>query len=236
MASVILVVGFMGMIQAVTIGSEMLATARRQTIAAQIINHEMDYLRLTSWTNLQTIATTTTWSAGTAYAVDAVVQYQGGRYICIVANTGQNPGQTTYWAAAPSTWSGSNTYSFSNIVYYSTDGNWYRYINATPSSGNLPSDTTYWKAYTGPLTTSTAAGGATFSITRSVVDVTTDLREITISVSWTKGGTTTAASTPTGSWLQKLAFYRESPIARTYTRSSTTWLTKYGLNHAAQRS
>jgi prepilin-type N-terminal cleavage/methylation domain-containing protein len=49
MASVILVVAFMGMIQAITLGSEMLATARRQTLASQIIEHEIGQLRLKSW-------------------------------------------------------------------------------------------------------------------------------------------------------------------------------------------
>ncbi len=46
MASVILVVAFMGMIQAIGLGSEMLATARRQTLAAQILEHEIGKLRL----------------------------------------------------------------------------------------------------------------------------------------------------------------------------------------------
>jgi Tfp pilus assembly protein PilV len=53
MASLILVAGFIGMIQAVTIGSEMLATARRQTIAAQILNHEVEKLRFYSWSQIQ---------------------------------------------------------------------------------------------------------------------------------------------------------------------------------------
>jgi Tfp pilus assembly protein PilV len=49
MASVILVVGFIGMISALTVGSEMMATARRQNLAAQIINHELEKLRLLPW-------------------------------------------------------------------------------------------------------------------------------------------------------------------------------------------
>lgn len=52
MASVILVVGFIGMISALTVGSEMLATARRQNLAAQIINHEMEKLRLVSFSTI----------------------------------------------------------------------------------------------------------------------------------------------------------------------------------------
>jgi Tfp pilus assembly protein PilV len=66
MASVILVVGFIGMIQGITVGSEMLATARRQTLAAQIINHETEKLRLSSWA---TVSALTTFS--TAITIDS---------------------------------------------------------------------------------------------------------------------------------------------------------------------
>ncbi len=59
MASLILVVGFIGMIQAVTVGSEMLATARRQNLAAQIINHELERLRLVGWSTTTTVGGTT---------------------------------------------------------------------------------------------------------------------------------------------------------------------------------
>ncbi len=158
MASVILVVGFMGMIQAITMGSEMLATARRQTIANQILNHEMEKLRLTSWSSISSLA------------------------------------------------------SFTAADYTSL----------------TPDDTTF--------DTAIAASGVTFYLARSVSAVTTDLVEVTLTVTWTKSGTTTAAVSTSGSWLEKIAFYRESPIARTYTRKSTSWFTKYGLNHAAQRS
>jgi Tfp pilus assembly protein PilV len=51
MAATIMVVGFMGMIRAFTMGSEMMATARRQTLAAQILTHELEKLRLVPWTN-----------------------------------------------------------------------------------------------------------------------------------------------------------------------------------------
>src|SRR3954462_1301399 len=59
MAAAILVVGFMGMIQAITIGSEMLATARRQTLAAQIITFETEKLRLVSWSGMPAAGTST---------------------------------------------------------------------------------------------------------------------------------------------------------------------------------
>ncbi|MEJ1972725.1 MAG: prepilin-type N-terminal cleavage/methylation domain-containing protein [Lacunisphaera sp.] len=70
MAAVILVVGFMGMIQAITIGSEMLATARRQTLAAQIITHEIEQLRLKDWSTVITVlpagpvTLNATWTSG----------------------------------------------------------------------------------------------------------------------------------------------------------------------------
>ena len=52
MAATILVVGFVGLIQAVTIGTEMLDAARKQMVAQQIINGEITALRLGSWSQL----------------------------------------------------------------------------------------------------------------------------------------------------------------------------------------
>jgi len=155
MASVILVVGFIGMISAMTVGSEMLATAKRQTIAAQILNHEISKLRLDTWSTVSGLADT---SAAT----------------------------------------------------YSSD---------------LTS-----------LSTVIANSGVTFTLARDVTDLTTDLREITFIVTWTKSGTTTAATTATGSWLQRLSFSGSAPVARTYTRKSTAYFGKYGLNLNIQRS
>lgn len=149
MASAILVIGLIGMIQGITIGSEMMATARRQTIAAQILDHEIGKLRLKNWTYISSLAS----------------------------------------AAA---------------VTYDSD---------------LAS-----------LDTAIAASGVTFTLASTVTTVTTDLREVTFTVTWTKSGTTTAATTATGSWLNQLSFASPSPIARTYTRMSTAYFGKYGLN------
>jgi hypothetical protein len=49
MATAILTVGFMGLIQAVTICSGMMDEARRQTLATQILNHEIEKIRFFSW-------------------------------------------------------------------------------------------------------------------------------------------------------------------------------------------
>jgi hypothetical protein len=162
MATVILVVGMMGMIQAVTIGSEMIATARRQTLAAQIISHELEKLRLVVWDN---------------------------------GSTG---------------------------------------IKNLPAG---PTTLTIDAQFNSSITACGLVSGSTITLSRSVTDVVSgSMREVTFTVTWTKGGTTTAASTPTGSWLSKLAFYRESPIARTYTRKGSAWFGKYGLNLSYQRS
>ena len=59
LASTILLVGFVGMIEALAVGSEMLDTARKQTIAAQIMQGEIEYLRLQSWSTIQGLTTTT---------------------------------------------------------------------------------------------------------------------------------------------------------------------------------
>jgi len=155
MAACILVVGFMGMIQALTLGSEMMATARRQTLANQIITHEVEKLRLNSWATVSGLPT-----ASTSVTIDT------------------------------------------------------QFNNAIAACG---------------LTSSNIA------LTRTAADVTTDLREITFTLTWTKSGSSTAATTPTGSWVDQLAFYRPSVIARTYTRKMSAYFGKYGLSINSQR-
>lgn len=155
MASVILVVGFIGMIQGITVGSEMLATARRQTLAAQIINHETEKLRLATWTTVSGYPT-----SSTSITIDS------------------------------------------------------QFNNSMAACGLTSSDIT---------------------LSRTATDLTTDLREISFTLTWTKSGSSTAATTPTGSWLDQLAFYRPSSIARTYTRKMSAYFGKYGLSLNAQR-
>jgi prepilin-type N-terminal cleavage/methylation domain-containing protein len=55
LAATILLVGFAGMAEALIIGSEMLDTARKQTIAVQILQTEIEYLRLRDWTTIQNL-------------------------------------------------------------------------------------------------------------------------------------------------------------------------------------
>jgi Tfp pilus assembly protein PilV len=114
MASVMLVVGFIGMIEAVTISARMMDSARRETLATQIINHEIEKLRFRPWTNgstgindLPTASTSVAidlpfwpaWSAAAPYSVNSVVSYGGLYYRCILAHSSQLPTNTTYWTA-----------------------------------------------------------------------------------------------------------------------------------------
>ena len=164
MASVILVVGFIGMISAVTVGSEMLATARRQNLAAQIINHELEKLRYVDF------ATIHGYAAGpTSLTIDT------------------------------------------------------RFSSAITACG---------------LTTDTSnTANPYITLDRSVSDVVSGgMSQVTFTVTWQKSGTTTAANTPTGSWLEKLSLGGSASIRRTYVRKGVGFYGKYGLNLNVQRS
>lgn len=164
MAATILVVAFMGMIQAVTLGSEMLATARRQTLAAQIINHELEKLHFVDFATIDG------------------------------------------YAAGPTTLTIDSQFS-----------------SAITSCG---------------LTTDTSVGTNPYiTVERSVADVISgSLCEVTITVTWQKSGTTTAATTASGSWLEQLSFSGSAPIQRTYVRKGSGFFGKYGLSLSHQRS
>lgn len=103
MAAVILLVGFIGMIEAVVIGAGMMDNARRQTLAAQILNHEAESLRLLSWTAINALPTSSTtvgaaYGASTAYVVGDTVTYGGSWYRCIQAGSGNTPSAgSSYW-------------------------------------------------------------------------------------------------------------------------------------------
>ncbi|MDD2763847.1 MAG: hypothetical protein PHE83_07750 [Opitutaceae bacterium] len=56
LGATILAVAFIGMIDALAIGSEMLDTARKQTIAAQIMQAEAEYLRMQPWSTISSLA------------------------------------------------------------------------------------------------------------------------------------------------------------------------------------
>lgn len=139
MASLILVAGFIGMIEAVGLGSNMMDSARRQTLAAQILNHEIEKLRLSSWTTISAMTAT----------------------------------------------------------------------SPTPTID-------------GQFSTAITASGATYTLTRTVADPTTNLREITYTVTWV---VKTSRLKADGTLL-----------TFTYTRTNSAYYGKYGLNLTYQRS
>lgn len=69
MAATILVVGFIGMIQAITIGSEALDTARKQQVATQIMDAEFESLRDNPWSTIANVASTGTIIIDTTGAI-----------------------------------------------------------------------------------------------------------------------------------------------------------------------
>jgi Tfp pilus assembly protein PilV len=113
MAAIILTVGFVGMIQAVTICSGMMNQARRQTLAAQILSNETEQLRLKSWTTISGLPLGTTtvgidrqlwpiWNASFSYSSGSVVSYNGGYYRCTIASAGDLPTDAGHWIATSS--------------------------------------------------------------------------------------------------------------------------------------
>jgi Tfp pilus assembly protein PilV len=170
MGSLVLVVGLMGMIQAVLAGAEMLSTARKQTLAAQIIQHEIDELRVASWTTISGLAT-----AETAITID----------------------DTQFGTAITA----------EGLIKESTASN---------------------------ITLSYPT--RTLVLTRTVSDVVANnLRQVTFTVKWAKGGTSASASSPGGSWFNQLSFQRADPIRRDYTRSMTSYYGRNGLNQSFLR-
>ena len=138
MAATILVVGFIGMIEAVTLSSGMMNHARRQTLAAQILNHEIEQLRLQSWTAINALPTSSTtlgaaYGSGTAYVVGDTVTYSGAWYRCIQAGTGQTPSSgSSYWDVDTPPYANAFTTSTSGVAFGAT-------YTVTRSAANLVS-------------------------------------------------------------------------------------------------
>lgn len=175
MASVILVVGFVGMIEAVTISARQMDAARRQTLATQIINHEIGNLRFAVWTNgstgindLPTASTAVAidtlfwpaWNSVTPYTANRVVNYGGANYRCILAHTNQVPPNATYWTAT-------TTAATTDIVY--TQGATYTLARTVTSSNPVTNICEVNFTVTWVVTTSRVDSGGsplTFTFTR----------------------------------------------------------------------
>jgi len=104
MGATILVVGLIGMIEAVLVSSEMQATARRQTTASQIVSNEIEVLRLKDWATINALPVGTVsianWNSGINYHATDIVSFGGIWYRCRISNTGQSPlvVGSIYWA------------------------------------------------------------------------------------------------------------------------------------------
>lgn len=82
MAATVIVVAFFGMIQAVTVGSEMMATARRQTLASKLMDHELEQLRLQSWSTIDGYAAgPTTLTIDNTHPFHAALQGSGATFV-----------------------------------------------------------------------------------------------------------------------------------------------------------
>lgn len=217
-AALILVVAFIGMIRALAFTSGLMDHARRQTVATQILTHEIEQLRLRSWTELSALPTNTTWVAATAYMVDAVVNYRGGWFRAVEANTGRIPSQSNAWAAQMA-YNASTAYVAGDLA--SNGGTWYRCVAA--STGNPPPNAAFWVTYSGPIANTGISDGATFTVSRTATALSTHLMgEVTFIVTWT-----------VTSGRRK---DDNTPLVFTYSRVNTAYFGKNGLNLTYQRS
>ncbi len=78
---------------------ETLVTAHALDMYDGTFEHIEDYLEDNPIADANAAITNDYWDAATAYSVGDVVIYLNGLYRCIVANTGQNPTDVSYWEA-----------------------------------------------------------------------------------------------------------------------------------------
>jgi prepilin-type N-terminal cleavage/methylation domain-containing protein len=148
MASVVALIAVVGLIDAVTIGSEMLDVAHKQTVAMQIIRNEIDGIHLQDWTKVSSLPTSASvtvnntgdgLSAGSAFATAfALTNYSSSvsddntalmssarNFTCgltVTTITGRSNFRVLTYTV---TWTGGNrgkTYSRSGTTYYARRG------------------------------------------------------------------------------------------------------------------
>lgn len=130
MAATVIVFIFFGMIQAVTIGTEMMATARRQTLASKILDHELEQLRLATWTTISGLpAGPTDVTPDSAHPFFAAIQ--GSRTVYTVSRSVTNVSGlanvrevtfTITWTVQPSGGVAPRTYTRAKSGYYGKYG------------------------------------------------------------------------------------------------------------------
>jgi hypothetical protein len=79
LAATVLALTLVGMIQVIDSGSEMLDLSRKQTIAAQILQDEIDQLRLMSWSQITSLPTPAT-VISTDATFSTFAQQMGGSF------------------------------------------------------------------------------------------------------------------------------------------------------------
>jgi hypothetical protein len=84
LAAAVMLAGIVGMMHAITSGTEMLDVSRKQTIATQIMHGEIERLRLTDWGQITNLATLHPTQQGYAEA-------SGGRIVQWVSDVAQIP-------------------------------------------------------------------------------------------------------------------------------------------------
>jgi Tfp pilus assembly protein PilV len=117
MAAVIMLVGVVGMIDAIKIGSEMLDLSRKQTIAIQVIHSEIDRMRLSSWSDVQQLPATSTYDlSSTSFQGIS----QGFSCTRVVSDVRTDLKKITYTV----TWTGNTgrSYSRSSSTYVGKNG------------------------------------------------------------------------------------------------------------------
>jgi chitodextrinase len=178
---------------------------------------------LRSWAEISALPTTTTWVAANAYSVDDVVNYQGGWFRAVDANSGRIPSQSNAWAAQMA-YNAATAYVVSDLVSY--NGTWRRCIAA--STGNAPTNDPdnpdlFWSTYSGPIKNTGISDGATYTVSRTAADLSTHaMREVTFIVTWTV--------------VSGRSKDNNTPLIFTYSRVNTAYFGKNGLNLTYQRS
>jgi Tfp pilus assembly protein PilV len=164
MATLILMVGFIGVIEGVTVSANTLDHSRRQLFATQILAHHTDELYLASWDSISA------WSrwAGTSGPV--------------TSDETRLPIDFQFWPP----WSGTTYYQANRVVTH--NGVSYRsragHINQTPPNA------TYWTVVSSAAPPSNSdivtLYGATFTLVKTVTnpDPATDMREVNFTVRW----------------------------------------------------
>jgi prepilin-type N-terminal cleavage/methylation domain-containing protein len=119
MASTLLLVGFVGMIGAVTLSANGMDQARRETLAGQILAHEIDKIRLTSWSDISGLTANNTTLTIDSQFTDAVAA-SGATYVLTRNFTNPNPETnlrevnfTVTWTVKTSRTSGGQLVTFS---------------------------------------------------------------------------------------------------------------------------